>query len=62
MRVELNGRGRYHKVSQSCSDDGICVAVNYWYVIVHFSHESLSKGNFPSSSRRSFRATPSLLG
>ncbi|KAI1111106.1 phospholipase A2 [Nemania sp. NC0429] len=21
----------YHKVSQSCSDDGICVAVNYWY-------------------------------
>ncbi|KAH8164630.1 hypothetical protein CIB48_g3618 [Xylaria polymorpha] len=20
----------YHKVSQSCSDDGICVAVNYW--------------------------------
>ena len=21
---------RYHKVSQSCSDEGICVAVNYW--------------------------------
>ncbi|KAI1125372.1 phospholipase A2 [Nemania abortiva] len=21
----------YHKVSQSCSEDGICVAVNYWY-------------------------------
>ncbi|KAI1436001.1 phospholipase A2 [Xylaria sp. CBS 124048] len=21
----------YHKVSQSCSDEGICVAVNYWY-------------------------------
>ncbi|KAI1351751.1 phospholipase A2 [Xylaria sp. FL0043] len=21
----------YHKVSQSCSKDGICVAVNYWY-------------------------------
>lgn len=22
---------RYHKVSQSCSEEGICVAVNYWY-------------------------------
>lgn len=22
---------RYHKVSQSCSDEGICCAVNYWY-------------------------------
>lgn len=21
----------YHKVSQSCSDEGICCAVNYWY-------------------------------
>lgn len=21
---------RYHKVSQSSSDEGICVAVNYW--------------------------------
>jgi jumonji domain-containing protein 7 len=21
---------RYHKVSQSCSDEGICCAVNYW--------------------------------
>ncbi|KAH7033231.1 phospholipase A2 [Microdochium trichocladiopsis] len=21
----------YHKVSQSCAEDGICVAVNYWY-------------------------------
>ncbi|ORY71850.1 putative phospholipase [Pseudomassariella vexata] len=21
----------YHKVSQSCSEDGLCVAVNYWY-------------------------------
>ncbi|KAI5917547.1 phospholipase A2 [Camillea tinctor] len=21
----------YHKVSQSCSEDGICVAANYWY-------------------------------
>jgi jumonji domain-containing protein 7 len=24
----------YHKVSQSCSDEGICCAVNYWYVVV----------------------------
>jgi jumonji domain-containing protein 7 len=22
----------YHKVSQSCSEEGICCAVNYWYV------------------------------
>ncbi|KAK7606688.1 cupin-like domain-containing protein [Phyllosticta paracitricarpa] len=22
----------YHKVAQSCSEEGICVAVNYWYV------------------------------
>ena len=22
---------RYHKVSQSCSEEGICVAVNYWF-------------------------------
>jgi jumonji domain-containing protein 7 len=21
----------YHKVSQSCSEEGICCAVNYWY-------------------------------
>ncbi|KAK8002544.1 hypothetical protein PG989_002263 [Apiospora arundinis] len=21
----------YHKVSQSCNDEGVCVAVNYWY-------------------------------
>ncbi|KAM0813766.1 putative Phospholipase [Seiridium cardinale] len=38
MRVTLNPGDMlylpamwYHKVSQSCSDDGICVAVNYWY-------------------------------
>ncbi|PBP27857.1 phospholipase A2 protein family [Diplocarpon rosae] len=38
MRVEL-GEGDllylpalwYHKVSQSCSEEGICVAVNYWH-------------------------------
>jgi jumonji domain-containing protein 7 len=24
---------RYHKVSQSCSEEGICCAVNYWYVL-----------------------------
>jgi jumonji domain-containing protein 7 len=23
----------YHKVSQSCSDEGVCSAVNYWYVV-----------------------------
>lgn len=28
IRRHLN---RYHKVSQSCSEEGICVAVNYWY-------------------------------
>ncbi|KAI1076071.1 phospholipase A2 [Whalleya microplaca] len=38
MRVTLNPGDMlylpamwYHKVSQSCSDEGICVAVNYWY-------------------------------
>ncbi|QSZ37180.1 hypothetical protein DSL72_009274 [Monilinia vaccinii-corymbosi] len=25
----------YHKVAQSCGEDGICVAANYWYVIPH---------------------------
>lgn len=23
----------YHKVSQSCGEEGICCAVNYWYVL-----------------------------
>ena len=39
MRVTLNPGDMlylpamwYHKVSQSASDEGICVAVNYWYV------------------------------
>ncbi|KAL2023935.1 hypothetical protein VTK56DRAFT_712 [Thermocarpiscus australiensis] len=38
MRVTLNAGDMlylpcmwYHKVSQSCSPEGICVAVNYWY-------------------------------
>ncbi|PSR81203.1 putative phospholipase [Coniella lustricola] len=38
MRVTLNKGDMlylpamwYHKVSQSCSEEGICVAVNYWY-------------------------------
>lgn len=38
MRVTLNPGDMlylpamwYHKVSQSCSQEGICVAVNYWY-------------------------------
>ncbi len=26
----LTGGGRYHKVSQSCSPEGVCIAVNYW--------------------------------
>ena len=26
---------RYHKVSQSCSNEGICCAVNYWYASAH---------------------------
>ena len=30
MRTDILPK-RYHKVSQSCSPDGICVAVNYWY-------------------------------
>ncbi|PQE15575.1 phospholipase A2 protein [Rutstroemia sp. NJR-2017a BBW] len=25
----------YHKVGQSCGDDGVCVAVNYWNVALH---------------------------
>ena len=25
---------RYHKVSQRCSEEGICCAVNYWYVLL----------------------------
>ncbi|ETS80112.1 hypothetical protein PFICI_07641 [Pestalotiopsis fici W106-1] len=38
MRVTLNPGDMlylpamwYHKVSQSCSEEGLCVAVNYWY-------------------------------
>lgn len=38
MRVTLNPGDMlylpalwYHKVTQSCSPEGICVAVNYWY-------------------------------
>ena len=23
---------RYHKVSQTCSPEGLCIAVNYWYI------------------------------
>lgn len=25
-------KSRYHKVSQSCGPEGICIAVNYWFV------------------------------
>lgn len=31
MLIYVDVSKRYHKVSQSCSEDGICVAVNYWY-------------------------------
>lgn len=30
----------YHKVSQECGEEGICCAVNYWYVIfISYSYE-----------------------
>ena len=35
----------YHKVSQSCSDEGICCAVNYWYDL-DFSGGFWSMANF----------------
>lgn len=31
MELAITDRYRYHKVSQTCSAEGICVAVNYWY-------------------------------
>ncbi|KAF1849336.1 Clavaminate synthase-like protein [Cucurbitaria berberidis CBS 394.84] len=38
----------YHKVSQSCSDEGICCAVNYWYDL-DFSGGFWSMANFTRS-------------
>jgi len=38
----------YHKVSQSCNDDGICCAVNYWYDL-DFSGSFWSTTNFVRS-------------
>ena len=38
----------YHKVSQSCSDEGICCAVNYWYDL-DFSGGFWSTANFVRS-------------
>lgn len=38
----------YHKVSQSCNDDGICCAVNYWYDL-DFSGSFWSTANFVRS-------------
>ncbi|KAF1962253.1 Clavaminate synthase-like protein [Byssothecium circinans] len=35
----------YHKVSQSCSEEGICCAVNYWYDL-DFSGSFWSMANF----------------
>jgi peptidyl-lysine (3S)-dioxygenase / protease len=48
MRVTLNPGDMlylpamwYHKVSQSASDEGICVAVNYWYVLYRLRPQSV---------------------
>lgn len=38
----------YHKVSQSCNDEGICCAVNYWYDL-DFSGGFWSTANFVRS-------------
>jgi peptidyl-lysine (3S)-dioxygenase / protease len=35
----------YHKVSQSCSREGICVAVNYWYVNASMRLHATSQTN-----------------
>lgn len=32
VACELTEERRYHKVSQTCGPEGICVAVNYWFV------------------------------
>jgi len=39
----------YHKVSQSCSDEGLCCAVNYWYDL-DFSGGFWSTSNFVRSA------------
>lgn len=39
----------YHKVSQSCSEEGICCAVNYWYDL-DFSGGFWSTANFVRST------------
>lgn len=39
----------YHKVSQSCSDEGLCCAVNYWYDL-DFSGGFWSMSNFVRST------------
>lgn len=38
----------YHKVSQSCNDEGVCCAVNYWYDL-DFSGGFWSTANFVRS-------------
>lgn len=35
----------YHKVSQSCGDEGFCCAVNYWYVCWKYSPVSAAIDN-----------------
>lgn len=39
----------YHKVSQSCNEEGICCAVNYWYDL-DFSGGFWSTANFVRST------------
>ncbi|KAK5630792.1 hypothetical protein RRF57_006507 [Xylaria bambusicola] len=48
----------YHKVSQSCSEDGICVAVNYWYDM-EFSGPLYSLCSFVRNMNLSSRNPPS---
>lgn len=55
--MSLSNMNRYHKVSQTCSNEGICVAANYWYVrwvskspkwmlIFFLRHDMEYSGNF----------------
>ncbi|KAH9904784.1 phospholipase A2 [Xylariomycetidae sp. FL2044] len=51
----------YHKVSQSCSKEGICVAVNYWYDM-DFSGPLYPLTTFVRSVYQSRTATPTAKG
>ncbi|KAL1878063.1 hypothetical protein VTK73DRAFT_8114 [Phialemonium thermophilum] len=50
----------YHKVSQSCSGEGICVAVNYWYDM-EFSGPLYPFGEFVRSVYMKSTTTPNGL-